>query len=120
MIDGKRRPLVYTPKATRNAAAVIVAAWAVAGSPRVPAGVPFECEIVARWERPASHLKADGSLGKRGLEMPYPRKPDVDNVLKLVLDALQPQCISDDDRCHAATIRKEYAEKEGLTITLRW
>lgn len=117
---GKAYTVVYTPRRTREAQAKIVNAWIAAGRPKIPAGIAFRCEVVAAWPRPKSHVKADGTLTSAGLAMPYPTKPDVDNVLKLVLDALQPECFPDDARCHTATAKKVYADAPYLEITLRW
>lgn len=117
---GQRYAVTYTPPKTVAARRAILEEWISAGRPVVPDDAPFECEVVATWKRPASHLKRDGSLNLRGEAMPYPRRPDVDNVLKLVLDALQPECIRDDDRCHAASIRKAYGDEDCLEIALRW
>lgn len=117
---GKPYSTVYLPRRTRDAQRQIAQEWRAQGSPTIPPGVPFACEVVAAWPRPKSHTKADGTLTSAGLAMPYPTKPDVDNVLKLVLDALQPVCFPDDARCHTATASKVYADGPYLEITLRW
>ena len=87
---GKGRPRVtrqgraYTPKATRDweqaAAAVLACAWAGAG----PIDTPCEVLIRAYKRRPKHYRKSGAGAGP----LWAPKKPDIDNVAKAVLDAL--------------------------------
>lgn len=115
---GKRVAVTYTPPRTRAAADQIRAEWIAAGRPRVPIGRSFRVEVEALTRRPDSHTRADGSPAAAWRDTP--RRPDVDNVLKLCLDALQPECIPDDALCADARVSKAYAERDEVRIVVHW
>lgn len=100
--EGKARPRlgnggrVYTPKPTKLAEARIIGAWQEAGSPRLEGAIHLGVSLVVA--RPQGDYRKDGSLGAAGLRRPYPtgRKPDLDNAVKLVMDALNGRLYRDD------------------------
>ena len=111
---GKDRPrmnrktgAVFTPKQTKLAEAVIIDAWRAAGEPRIEEG-PLRMEVELVVSRPKGHYRKDGQLNTEGLRHPYPRrKPDVDNAIKLVMDALNRRAYRDDvDVVDARVIRR--------------
>lgn len=110
--------MTYTPQATRLAAAQIHTAWVAAGSERVPDGVAFRISVIATMRRPDSHTRKDGSPSSQYREVPV--RPDIDNVLKLVLDALQPDCFANDAMCVEATISKRYGSEDSTSIQIEW
>lgn len=87
---------VYTPQDTQKAEARIQRLWRDAGQPRLPDGpVHMRVEIVL--ERPQAHWNSKGDLNAAGQRSQWPtKKPDVDNVAKLVADALN-GCVYRDD-----------------------
>ncbi|UTI65637.1 RusA family crossover junction endodeoxyribonuclease [Paraconexibacter antarcticus] len=98
---GKGRPKfgngrTYTPADTVKAEREVRAAWQAAGAGRLPLG-PVRLYLEAVVERPASHWKRDGTLSAAGERLPYPlTRPDLDNVVKLVSDALNDCAFKDD------------------------
>jgi len=52
------------------------------------------------------------------LEKPIPRT-DVDNMAKLVLDALQPTTIENDALVQTLTVSKRYSTNEGFVVRIR-
>lgn len=60
--------------------------------------------------RPRSHLKANGSV--RASAQPFPTKPDVDNVLKAVMDALNGVAYPDDARLTAVSATCRYSDDQ--------
>lgn len=119
---GKARPRlgkggrVYTPHGTKFAEAVIVDAWVNAGEPRCP-DAPLRMEVVLQQKRPKGHFRKGGGLTTEGMRHPLPRrKPDVDNAVKLVMDALNRRAYRDDVDIVEATVRREWADWEGTTI----
>lgn len=48
----------------------------------------------------------------------YDKKPDVDNIAKSVLDALQGYAYDDDKQIVALTIQKEYADEARVDVKL--
>ena len=80
----------------------------LAGRPVVPVKSFFQAEVEAVYERPARTATE------------YPRRSDVDNIAKLVLDALQGHAFDNDSLCHALTVSKKWGDADSVTITLRW
>lgn len=68
--------------------------------------------------RPDSHTTRSGTATRAYREVP--RRPDVDNILKLALDALQPDCFADDADCVEASVSKTYGEEDRLTVRIDW
>ena len=97
----------YTPAKTRNAMREIREMWKAAGSPVVEAEW-FSALVVARFQEP------------RTTKYPYPPRTDVDNIAKLVLDSLQDCAFPNDSRCQSLTVSKEWADADGLIVTLSW
>lgn len=105
-ITGKGRPRVtlragvartYTPAATVAAETRVRDAWNAAGRPWLGEG-PVSLSIVLWEARPASHWTSKGELSASGRRSPRPmRKPDLDNVAKLIADALN-GCLYRDDK----------------------
>jgi Holliday junction resolvase RusA-like endonuclease len=89
----------YADKKQRLAEGEIRRAWENEGSPRLPDG-PLRLSLHLAVARPASHFKRDGSLSAAGEREPWPMrsKPDLDNAIKLVLDALGTLAFRDDVR----------------------
>jgi Holliday junction resolvase RusA-like endonuclease len=101
---------VFTPNATKLAEARVIAAWQDAGEPRLPDG-PVVLELTLRCSRPKDHHTSKGALSAKGLRERYPtgRKPDVDNALKLVMDALNGRAYRDDVNVVDASVRRVWS-----------
>lgn len=113
VITGKgRRPFVqvYTTKKTEAAENRVRDAWEDAGSPFVEA--PVTVDVVLYVPRAASHFLTGGGLSAVGRRLPYPtgKKPDVDNALKLILDALNKRAYRDDVDVIVATVRRVWCD----------
>ena len=126
---GKGRPRfvrqtgrAFTPGDTKRAENRIQLAWLEAGRPRLPEG-PIVVYVSLALARPRSHWRKDGSLSAEGLRSPWPlRKPDVDNALKLLLDALNGCAYRDDVDIVHAGIQRRWAnpgEHEHTHVRLR-
>lgn len=111
VIAGKgRRPFaqVYTTKKTQDAEKHVQAAWDAAARPYVEG--PLTVDLVLYVARPKGHFTSKGTLSAEGLRHRFPTvKPDVDNVLKLILDALNGRAYRDDVDVVAATMRRVWA-----------
>lgn len=79
---------------------------------------PVELEIVAKFAPPKSVSKKRRALMLEGKELPL-KKPDVDNIIKVVADALNGLAYHDDAQIVVATATKVYAATDGLDITVR-
>jgi Holliday junction resolvase RusA-like endonuclease len=126
---GKGRPRfvratgrTYTDQQTTSAEQRVHAAWHAAGRPRLPLGAAaLEVELVV--DRPQAHIKRDGSLSAAGQRADWPiRKPDADNALKLIMDALNGCAYRDDVDIVSASVVRRWAtagEHEHTVIRLR-
>lgn len=109
---GQQRPRfangrAYTPAKTRQAMAEIRSLWQAAGSPVVE-GEWFTAHIAAYFLRPKTS------------RFDYPPRTDVDNIAKLVLDALQGHAFPDDSRCVSLNVSKHWSDIEGVHVNLSW
>lgn len=92
--------------------------WISRGPVRWPEGTFFEVEIIAYLPIPKSASKAQRAAMELGMVLPS-RKPDVDNIEKAVLDALNGVAYPDDSRVHKCSCAKYYGAVPRLEITLR-
>jgi Holliday junction resolvase RusA-like endonuclease len=93
----------YTPPSNIISENDVRAVWREAGEPRfedLGDGVALELEVTIYVVRPGGHYRRNGSLSAAGLRQPVPcrQKPDLDNALKLVMDALSTRAYRDDVR----------------------
>lgn len=88
---------IYTPAKTRKAEERIALLWG--DLPCVPKGEPVAVTLNAYHQRPQAHRLTSGSLSKSGLASLLPTKrPDLDNIIKLVLDGLNGKAYEDDSQ----------------------
>lgn len=113
---GKQRPRVnthtrvaYTPKETMVAERDIKFQWSLS---RVtfPQGMPLAMTVICWFARPQSHFNSKGGLSATGKRTPRPiRKPDHDNIIKLISDALEGCAYPADAAIVEALIVKHWA-----------
>jgi Holliday junction resolvase RusA-like endonuclease len=103
---------VRTPAATIAAEGRVQLAWIDAGRPRLPDG-PVRIGIVVTVARPKAHWKTDGTLTAAGARSVVPTsRPDIDNILKLVGDALNGHAYHDDALIYYAHIERRWANQD--------
>ena len=126
-VRGKGRPRfsrktgrVYTDRLTRVAEDRVRHAWEEEGRPRVEG--PVEMEVTAVLARPGSHFKRDGELSAAGKRSQWPTKtPDLDNAVKIALDALNRRAFTDDAQIVILRAVKRWAslgEPEHLEVRI--
>ena len=117
---GKARPRftrwggVYTPPATHMAERKLALACRQALSDFVkPSDAPIRIAIRACFAIPssASQKKRAAMLGQ-----PVTKKPDADNIAKLVLDALNGIAYTDDKQVFSVSVEKRYALEDSMAI----
>jgi Holliday junction resolvase RusA-like endonuclease len=98
----------FTPDTTAHAERDVRGEWKDAGCPFLDSG-PLEVLVDAYIERPQAHFTSKGAFTAKALREPYPTKtPDVDNVWKLVMDALNGRAFPDDRYVVRARIDKRW------------
>lgn len=110
--------VAYTDKRTENYEA-LVCLCATAVRPPQPLTGPLEVKIVAYFDRPdrlTSRSKRTGALlhAEEGA-MPHTSRPDLDNIVKAVLDGMGRAGIWEDDaQVCALTAKKLYVPANGV------
>lgn len=80
-------------------------------------GTPVAVQIIARFVPPKSASKKRALQMLEGKELPL-KKPDVDNIVKVVADALNGVAYRDDTQIASVTAKKVYSAVEGLDIRI--
>lgn len=122
-VRGKARPRfvrragrVYTDAATANAMKEIRDAWRDKVGETAPKGAPVAVTVVTLRALPESKPKRVSSEEDT-------HKPDIDNVLKLVLDALNGVAWADDAQVtsvYALKLARIRGVEDQTTIDVRW
>ena len=120
---GKGRPRfsgrgVYTPEKTQAYEELVrLKYWAAArGEKRIEG--PVSLTVTAYFAPPASASKAARDAMIQGRERPC-RKPDFDNILKIIADALNRVAWKDDAQVTRCVIEKRYAERARIVVSVR-
>ena len=77
---------------------------------------PIRLRLAFQFSRPKSHLNAAGL--KLAAPRAHTQKPDLDKLVRCVLDALTGLAYPDDSRVVSVDARKDWAEKSGCHITV--
>jgi len=85
----------------------------------MPVGSALTLNIWAGLLMPKSTSKKKLGQMKLGILKPE-KKPDVDNLLKTVMDALEKLAYNNDSQIVKAVIEKDYSERPRLEITIVW
>jgi Holliday junction resolvase RusA-like endonuclease len=123
-IKGKARPRVntytcqvYTPTSTKDYENLIKQYFQI----KYPRYIPFEnrvsVTIKAYFKVPKTTTKKDKALIEEGKLSPT-KKPDIDNVVKIVLDALNKMTFKDDNQITKLQVEKFYGEEEKIYIKI--
>lgn len=123
-IKGKARPRVntytcqvYTPNSTKDYENLIKQYFQI----KYPKYIPFEnrvcVNIKAYFKVPKTTTKKDKALIEEGKLSPT-KKPDIDNVVKIVLDALNKMAFKDDNQITKLQVEKLYGEEEKIYIKI--
>ena len=118
---GKARPRVtksghaYTPEKTRAYEQKVKLCWKQQSGERFPPGAGICVEITAYMPIPSSlsMRKQEALLGKEHL-----KKPDLDNIIKAILDALNGCAYGDDSVIWMITASKYYGRVPQVRIRL--
>ena len=119
---GKQRPRVtrtghaYTPDQTVMYENLVKTTFLQQYPDCVPEGGPVFIEIGAAFPVPQSWPKKKQA---QALDRKiYPGKPDVDNIMKIIQDALNNVAYKDDAQIYSAYVLKFYAECPGVKIRM--
>lgn len=118
--QGKARPrfsrrseTVYTPSKTARYEKEIRQAFLSAGGKLIPEGSYAVVTVDAYFRIPKSYTKRKRLACEHNINRPD-KKPDIDNVLKVVLDALNKVAYADDKQVTGVICRKWYSRSSGF------
>jgi Holliday junction resolvase RusA-like endonuclease len=119
---GKQRPRfsrgrTYTPKKTVDYERLIAAKALSAMAPAIPVETPVAIFIWINHAIPASYSKKRREACLSGLE--FPKKPDLDNVAKLYLDAMNGIVYKDDVQVIKLRVSKRYDTVASVHVLVR-
>lgn len=123
-IKGKARPRVntytckaYTPTNTKDYELLVKQYFKI----KYPRFVPLEnrlaVKIVATFKVPKTTTKKDREQIEKGLISPT-KKPDIDNIVKIILDALNQMAFKDDTQITKLEVEKVYGEEEKVYVAI--
>lgn len=123
-IKGKARPRVntytckaYTPENTKDYEMLIKQYFKL----KYPRFVPLEnrvsVKIVAQFKIPKNVTKKDKLLIEEEKLSPA-KKPDIDNIVKIILDALNKMAFKDDNQITKLEIEKIYGLDERIYVKI--
>ena len=122
-IKGKQRPRVtrtghvYTPAQTRKAESDIAIIAKAAMRGQAPISEPVSLNIMVITEPPRSITKAKRQAMLAGILRPA-KKPDLDNVVKLISDALNGIVFEDDRQVVELWVVKRYGEEARAVVSV--
>lgn len=109
----------YTPEKTVGYESYIKELFATKYSEFMPKDRALLINIWAGLLMPKSASKKKVAEMKLGIIAPE-KRPDVDNLLKTVMDALEKLAYKNDSQICKAIIEKDFSERPRLEITISW
>ena len=106
----------YTPKATRDYEAKVYEAWAK--NPKKRLEGPLKVEITAFYGIPKSKSKKE-KADMLAWKIRPTKKPDTDNIAKIVLDALNQLAYDDDKQVVELEVAKFYSDVPRVEIEIK-
>lgn len=97
----------YTPKTTADYEAKVAKAYTDKYGASEPCEKPIVVSIQAVFPIPSSFRKAEKEKARKGLIKPT-KKPDIDNIIKIILDGLNGVAFKDDSQVTMVHASKKY------------
>ena len=123
-IKGKARPRVntytckaYTPTNTKDYELLVKQYFKIKYPRFVPLENRLSVKIVATFKVPKTTTKKDREQIEKGLISPT-KKPDIDNIVKIILDALNQMAFKDDTQITKLDVEKVYGEEEKVYVAI--
>ena len=124
---GKERPrwtmvsntsIVYTPRNTRDYEKIIKTFYKINNFKSFKKDDALEISAIAYYKIPKQTKKSHKLLMLKGEMLPT-KKPDIDNIIKAVLDALNGVAYYDDSQVCKVNFMKMYSEDPRLKILIK-
>ncbi len=108
----------YTPEKTQEYEEYIKACWIAKFGCICPSGEPLKVDIVFYMQIPKRANKKQRTEMIEG-RIRHMKKPDTDNLIKAVLDALNGIAYKDDSQIYKITAEKKYSENARTEISIK-
>lgn len=108
----------YTPEKTQAYEEYVKTCWIAKYKACKPSEMPLTVDIVFYMPIPKSVSKKQRKKISEG-RIRHTKKPDIDNLIKSVLDALNGLAYKDDSQIVKVTAIKQYAETGSTELTIR-
>jgi Holliday junction resolvase RusA-like endonuclease len=105
----------FTPKATREYEQLIVSEWEIQHGKATPIENPIAVRVMFYMPIPKATSNKARERMAAGLEVPV-KKPDIDNLLKAVLDALNGKAYQDDNQIVDILAEKRYSDEPRTEV----
>lgn len=105
----------FTPKATREYEQLIISEWEVQHGKTEPTKNPVAVRVRFYMPIPKATSNKARERMAAGLEVPA-KKPDIDNLLKAVLDALNGKAYHDDNQIVEISAKKLYSTEPRTEV----
>ena len=123
-IIGKGRPrlnsytgAVYTPTRTKDYENLVMQYFMIKYPKFKQLEGRVSVEIVANFKVPKSTKKQDKILMLENKINPI-KKPDIDNIVKIILDAMNEIAFKDDTQITKLNVEKKYSETESVFVKI--
>lgn len=115
--DGRNFNINYTPKKTVNYETLIQELFITNYPAFVPLTGAISIDVMAYLSIPVSKSKKQKELMRNGKVLPTTR-PDVDNIQKIVFDALQKLAFLNDSQIIRSSVKKIYSDQPRVEIVI--
>ena len=123
-IKGKARPRVntytckaYTPNNTKDYELLIKQYFKLKYPRYIPLENRVSVKIIAQFKIPKTATKKEKAFIEEGKISPT-KKPDIDNIVKIILDALNKMAFKDDNQITKIEVEKIYGEVEKIIVKI--
>ena len=108
----------YTPKKTQEYEEYIKACWIAKFGRICPTDKPLAVKVIFYMPIPKSATKRARNEITQGI-LKHTKKPDLDNMAKAVLDALNRLAYKDDSQIYSLTLYKTYDDTPCIIVTIK-
>ena len=118
---GKGRPRLgrystYTPEKTKNYEEYVKLCYMNKYNiKQTPTEKPLKAKITAFFEVPASY---SNKKKKELIGQPHTKRPDIDNIVNIILDSLNKLAYKDDNQIAKLEVEKLYGEEEKIILEI--
>ena len=114
----KNKRFAYTPKGTRTYESTVKREYKKqVGTQKFPDNMPLYLEVTAFLKIPKSVSKVKRQKMIDGKILPL-KRPDTDNIVKIVADALNKVAYKDDKQITDHRCKKRYGERIGVLVMI--